>query len=442
MDDVRGRQGARSVWPRRSRLLFVGLVATVALSLAAAGASARGPGPARVRRQFAAARAQGPLGRPSIVTSGTSRGLYGVTCTSAKDCSGVGFHYNSVGAELNQVLRYNGKRWSQVTVPEPAGSADDEYNVLYGNACVSASDCWAVGNYQVGTGPEFNEVLHFNGKKWSRVKAPEPGGTGAGDTDYLDDVACASAKDCWAVGSYEQSGGPYLNETLRWNGKKWSSATSPDPAGSSSPADGNFIFGDFCSSPKECWAVGDASNDDGATYTNETLRWNGKKWSVSSTPQPSPNYNYVDDVWCTSTSACWSAGGTENGVGKDVNEVLRWNGKKWSLVKTPHPGGLGKRDFLEGVACASAKECWAVGAQSNNDGSTYLNEVLRWNGKKWSLVEASNPAGTGADDWNEVDWDFCASAKRCVAVGETSTDGGTIWDNEELRWSGKGWSVR
>jgi hypothetical protein len=67
------------------------------------------------------------------------------------------------------------------------------------------------------------------------------------------------------------------------------------------------------------------------------------------------------------------------------NEALHWNGRRWSLVKTPNPGGttLNRSNVLLGVRCTSASSCWAVGKQST--GGNFHQEILFWNGGKWSV---------------------------------------------------------
>ena len=44
--------------------------------------------------------------------------------------------------------------------------------------------------------------MHWNGKKWSLVPTPPPGGTLSGDQNELYDVVCPSASSCWAGGEY------------------------------------------------------------------------------------------------------------------------------------------------------------------------------------------------------------------------------------------------
>lgn len=57
----------------------------------------------------------------------------------------------------------------------------------------------------------------------------------------------------------------------------------------------------------------------------------------------------------TPWSLTWLPAGTE---------AVRWNGKKWALVKTPQPGGTtlsGEANVLYSVACTSASYCSTIG---------------------------------------------------------------------------------
>ena len=79
--------------------------------------------------------------------------------------------------------------------PKPGSAA-----VLQAVFCPSAASCWAVGYFE-RNGAWLNEILRWNGRRWSRVGAPNPGGTASGDTSDLFGVRCTAARNCWAVGS-------------------------------------------------------------------------------------------------------------------------------------------------------------------------------------------------------------------------------------------------
>jgi hypothetical protein len=81
-------------------------------------------------------------------------------------------------------------------------------------------------------------------------------------------------------------------------------------------------------------------------------------------------------VSCTSATACTAAGFYSNAT-TTVTLAERWNGTTWSIQTTPNPTG-GSGSTLDGVSCASAKACTAVGGYNN--GTTGVTLAERWNG--------------------------------------------------------------
>ncbi len=151
--------------------------------------------------------------------------LLGVRCTSVRDCwagglDGIAGHKFSLH---NEMLHWNGTRWALAFVPSPGGTARGDINEISGLSCTAAANCWAVGFFGNinKTNRALNLLLHWNGKKWFAVLSPDPGGTGPDDSSQLGAVRCVSATDCWAVGNEAGSGDPDFNEILHWNGKKW-----------------------------------------------------------------------------------------------------------------------------------------------------------------------------------------------------------------------------
>src|SRR5260370_5336010 len=76
------------------------------------------------------------------------------------------------------------------------GTATEDTNLLNGVTCVSASNCWAVGQYW--TGITYQTMIErWDGTSWAIVRSPNATTTSG---NYLDGVTCVSASDCWAVG--------------------------------------------------------------------------------------------------------------------------------------------------------------------------------------------------------------------------------------------------
>ena len=99
----------------------------------------------------------------------------------------------------------------------PAGADTDPWTVtstpgngaLIGVACVSSTDCWAVGGTDVyteetepgaGLDPQDDSttnIEHWDGSSWSEVADPY----NASEESILYGVTCVSSSDCWAVGA-------------------------------------------------------------------------------------------------------------------------------------------------------------------------------------------------------------------------------------------------
>ncbi len=405
----------------------------------------RGAAPATV--------AASAVGVPATAAPSASlSALDGVFCTSRTRCWAVGQEGAGGKSIANQVLRWNGSTWRKFSVPNPGGTGADSVSELFAVRCAAAANCWAVGEHSRG-GALLNEALHWNGKKWTAVPTPNPGGKGSGKISELEDSTCITSADCWAVGDFGSGAtGPTekrINQVLHWNGKKWSRLRVVNPGGTRI-GHVNTLYSVRCLSANDCTAVGDyGTTSASGVLRNQALHWNGKNWSLANTANPGGTkpggVNEVFALGCAAADSCWGAGsyGSSKSPVKNLNEILHWNGKKWIKVTAPNPDGTGtgKGNELDAATCVSSANCWAVG----NYGSTTVgdgvgrNEALHWNGRKWSKVKTPNPGGTANGEVNELLGVRCSAPGNCWAVGilESLTNG--VRD-EILHWNGKKWS--
>jgi len=257
--------------------------------------------------------------------------------------------------------------WSVVTSPSPGPSVND----LNGVASVSASDVWAVGDFIIASGASQTLTEHWNGTQWSVVASPNP----SAFHNVLRAVTAISTNDVWAVGWFNNAQDIPRTLIEHWNGSSWSVVTSPNGSNGS-----NFLFAVTAVSSTDVWAVGDFLD---STSTSHTLieQWNGKKWSVVSSPNPTGS-NTLNAVRAVSATDIWA-------VGQTATQTLieQWNGKKWSVVASPNLTG---NNLLRGVAIVSATDIWAVGFVIASVGEQTLIE--QWNGSSWSIVPSPNPS--------------------------------------------------
>jgi hypothetical protein len=364
---------------------------------------------------------------PGTVFPSSSQ-LNGVSCTAPTACWAVGFQGLTDGGNANLVVRWDGRAWSVVAVPQPSGTTTQSNQVLYGVHCVSVSDCWAVG-YEAdrgGAGRTSNEIEHWDGSVWSVVPAPQPSAI----SQILYSVTCSATSDCWAVGLAMPRANHPAPEALRWNGKAWSLVSMPGqaPGGETAQSVG-------CASGALCVAVGFGNTTNGATI-NAALLWQGTAWATTTPPQPGraapgggPD---LQGVACPAATSCWAVGAELPSSWVRLNQVLHWTPSGWRAATVPQPSGSGATGWqeLNAISCSAATDCWAVG-------DVYLlydqNEALHWDGRHWSVAAPPNPAGHPGQVLQGVS---CTRTTDCWAVGVAAIGANRT---EALHWDGSRW---
>jgi hypothetical protein len=137
------------------------------------------------------------------------------------------------------------------------------------------------------------------------------------------------------------------------------------------------------SSPDDVWMVGDYLPDKPLPQSNSDVtlsfaeHWNGKKWTVVRTPNTGPNFNSFYGLTAKDGYA-WAVGEHLNAAYRDRTLLEVWNGKQWSIANTPNPGSL--RDMLFGASALSTSNVWAVGNQESADGN-FETLAEHWNAR-------------------------------------------------------------
>ena len=362
--------------------------------------------------------------------SRTQDQLKGVTCVSASECWAVGHSFNNnSGAYDTLTVRWDGTSWALVSSPNNAS----QFNFLLGVTCVSASDCWAVGDYykyDSATGRNIPQTLieHWDGTSWAIISSPN---TSTSNYNFLSSVSCASASNCFAVGiQFTDLGIQTLIE--RWNGTSWAIVNSPNTDAS----DDNYLSAITCVSASDCWAVGTSTRIESG-YRTLIQRWNGISWSIVSSPNVSgAQHNLLSGVTCASANDCWAVG-HKSGATRTFDPLIEhWNGTSWAIVNSPDSTSL-QADRLSSVACAAANDCWAVGYSNNSDfGAPTL--VQRWDGTSWSIVNSPNGVANPPVD-TFLSNVTCVSASDCWAVGAYFN--GSAYQTLIERWDGTSWVI-
>ena len=298
-------------------------------------------------------------------------------------------------------------------------------------------------------GPAIHPRLNLSGLPGpARVALAPPG-----KSKNLFGVFCNSATDCWAVGEI-RSPHATVNQVLHWTGKQWFPVKVPNQAGTAKGAD-NELFAVRCTSPENCWAVGDSQHPGSVAQLDQAMHYDGKSWALATMPAPGGTsggaFNTLDDVACTKAKDCWAVGeyglvGSSTQAEVGFNQVLHFNGRLWLLMKSPNPGGInaGHVNALDSVRCTTPTSCWAVGTDGPIVPTPNLrNEILFSNGTKWTTVKAPNPSGTGQLHINILNLLACTAKADCWAVGVSGNLNGKkqFEHNQALRWNGKTWAA-
>ena len=340
--------------------------------------------------------------------------LTSVACTSASACTAVGVSNAGTLAE-----GWNGTNWNIQPTPTPAGA---QFAFLNTVACTSPVACTAAGAYTNSSGVSQTLAEYWNGTAWHRQATPNQG------PSLLIGLACTSATTCTAVGYSNTNQSPAVL-VERSAGATWRTLAAPNPAGAASSS----LNSVGCTAPSACVAVGGTTSRSRAMATLAE-RWNGTTWRIQSTPSPAGG-GALNSVSCASRSACTAVGGTASGS----TLAERWNGTTWTIQPIPNPAGA-VQSFLNGVSCTSPSACIAAGAYFTTSSQSGPARSLaeRWNGKRWTLLPTPNPGGAVQSFLNGVS---CTSPTACTAIGEQHSASGIVHTLAE-RWDGVTWSIQ
>lgn len=308
--------------------------------------------------------------------------LTSVSTVSARDAWAAGT-YVSGNSLAGLILHWNGRRWSSIPNPDPSPH-HTHLEFLYGISAVSGSDAWAAGSYCAATCGRANQVyhpiiLHWNGKRWSRVPSPDPA-----PFTTLNSVTALSPTDAWAAGYYVASSPPHMHTLiLHWNGTRWSAIPAPESG---------ILQSITAGSARNAWAAGTICHGRCIRdFRSLILHWNGTNWSRVRSPSPRPG-SELNGVTATAPDSAWAVGSICRadcpGLDGDYRTlILHWNGIRWTTMTSPAPirGWHG----LAAVTATSSARAWAVGTTCTpsceaNEVTAYHPLAISWNGTRWS----------------------------------------------------------
>jgi photosystem II stability/assembly factor-like uncharacterized protein len=319
-----------------------------------------------------------------------------LTCVGSGACWSAGQTARGLGAALARSAN-GGASWAEV--PFPAGSPD-----VQPMDCLNAVLCFAPT-------PAGVLVSDNGGRRWWTTR--EPATTPANMYDTPAEVSCASAHACMVTTRFLALAGggsapPFpLVLYSHDGGAKWHGSDIDN-------GEDQFSSGISCATAARCWAATSTSifstTDGGATWAPD--------YALGAVHRPTSAL--APSISCPTVVACVATG---LGAGTEILSTAD-GGLTWAVGHTPAVHG-----YLDGVSCASAAYCWAVGPTTVVPGpGSALVLATTDGGRTWG--QEATPAGTGA-----LAAISCPTLLNCVAVGGGSStaqviytaDGGHSW---------------
>jgi hypothetical protein len=416
---------------RSVRVLVTTPLIVAGLVLAGSTAAMAGAGSPLGGHPQDTARTGAPAGPQQRLALGAARAatndnatLFGNSCTSASNCVAVGF-YQIPSEDIVPALveNYTGTSW-QADVPIPQYSA--YATIAEQVSCGATGTCMLVGDHFNNSAKPSMLAEISSGSTWSILRWNDPRGVRWG---VLDAVSCVGSSYCMAVGTADKA--LEQNYSAEWNGSgTLKQISTPDPA----RARWADIAGVSCRSATDCMAVGDYENSAKRVLTFAEA-WNGTKWRlVPGTPNvKGQKESLFNDISCATPARCVAIGFTLSSGSRSVEHAFAatWTSGKWRQSAPVNAAGAA----LFGVSCPAARYCIAVGA----DGESALAE--RWNGSSWRVFKvARTGAPRRADSLEHVS---CISTRHCVAVGFRYNPARSYTDHTLAEvWNGSAWKLQ
>ncbi len=151
-------------------------------------------------------------------------------------------------------------------------------------------------------------------------------------------------------------------------------------------------------------------------------RWDGKTWQwLPPPPVPAVDLPYggINGISCASAVDCIAVGGAFILNPQTQAFADRWDGSRWVALTPWSP----KQSELLGVSCLRTGRCLAVGDTLRSDRTTGALIAEWWNGRGWHRSRAPRAESVGVS---------CLSPRFCLAAGDQAGAAVERWDG--TRW--------
>jgi hypothetical protein len=148
----------------------------------------------------------------------------------------------------------------------------------------------------------------------------------------------------------------------------------------------------------------------------------------------------LEGISCATASECIAVGSVAYAQGGSSSNYFAaiqwWNGNGWGQLVPKNPAGA-LEVVLRSVSCPTTSFCMAVGDYQNAAGQ-YRTLIEKWNGSTWEIVPSPNN-GPEASAANFLSGVSCASPSACEAVGYYRGAAGEPNQGLGMYWNGTSW---
>jgi hypothetical protein len=332
---------------------------------------------------------------PRVPVGTGDSALLGIDCTAPRSCVAVGhqevptafFGQRSAG-DRPLAATWNGTSWRVGQGPAPRSTTEAVLNAV---SC-AGSTCMAVGEYKTRQRAEQGLAASFDGTAWTLRMPPVVRHTEQLEDVVLQDVACVSPTDCTAVGyfSYEleflgQRSAPLIE---RWDGRAW----HPERGVGFQESPDTELNAVSCLPDGSCVAVGFVQRPNRVFAPFAELRVGGTWTFLQTSEPPGSTGSELSDVACPRRRRCTAVGSIVTSTGFQ-GFAETWDDGRWTVEQVPRPPDT-RSTALTTVDCPGPAECRAAGVSYHRSPIGRAFSVS-WDGAVWSVVPVPAPATGG-----------------------------------------------
>ena len=248
-----------------------------------------------------------------------------------------------------------------------------------------------------------------------------------GINNFLFAISGDADNDVWAVGTTAPGA-----IALHFNGTAWSAVPMALPSA-------DDMRGVSVLAPNDVWAVGNALDTATQHTTSVIQHFNGKKWSLVA----SPHFASGDQLFAVKAIASndvFAVGEFNSDVfnclqfcgPKPQPLIEHFDGTKWTVIPTPALKA-GQTQSLKHVAATSHNDVWVTGV----DEPPFQAAIMHFDGQKFRNVPFPSLSRVDLEQIAAI------SANDAWVVGDivTATTTGTTVSTLTAHWNGKIWTI-